>query len=88
MIFAVNDALEKKLLEGGELKAQLEAELQDKLKKMEKEFENSVVKAAGKHCCKTRNRFRSLKHVQLCGIQNIGLLDTLTHLDMLFVNWY
>lgn len=51
--FAVNDALEKKLLEGGALKAQLEAELQDKLKKMEKEFENSIVKAAGKHCCKS-----------------------------------
>ncbi|CAF91296.1 unnamed protein product, partial [Tetraodon nigroviridis] len=47
----VNDALEKKLLEGRELKAQLEAELQEKLKKMEKEFENSIVKAAGKHCC-------------------------------------
>lgn len=54
--FIVNDALEKKLLEGGELKAQLEAELQDKLKKMEKEFENSVVKAAGERCCKTRDQ--------------------------------
>lgn len=70
--FAVNDALEKKLLEGGELKAQLEAELQDKLKKMEKEFENSIVKAAGKHCCKTKNHLHFAKHVQLYGIQNMS----------------
>lgn len=62
MIFAVNDALEKKLLEGGALKAQLEAELQDKLKKMEKEFENSIVKAAGKHCCKSGNHIFSCCH--------------------------
>lgn len=42
------------MLESKELKAQLEAEFQEKLKKMEKELENSIVKAAGKHCCKTR----------------------------------
>ncbi|XP_056913604.1 nucleoprotein TPR isoform X5 [Takifugu flavidus] len=46
-----NDALEKKVLESKDLKAQFEAELQERLKKMEKELENSIVKAAGKHCC-------------------------------------
>lgn len=35
-----------------ELKARLEAELTEKIKKLEKELENATVKAAGKHCCK------------------------------------
>lgn len=76
--FAVNDALEKKLLEGGELKAQLEAELQDKLKKMEKEFENSIVKAAGNHCCKTRNHlsFALCKACTVIWDTKYGLLYT------------
>nr|XP_020480735.1 nucleoprotein TPR-like [Monopterus albus] len=46
-----NKALEKKVSEGEQLKTQLEAELGEKIKKMEKELENSTVKAAGKHCC-------------------------------------
>lgn len=55
MIFTANEALEKKVLESKDLKAQFEAELQERLKKMEKELENSIVNAAGKHCCKTMN---------------------------------
>lgn len=43
------------MLESKDLKAQFEAELQERLKKMEKELENSLVKATGKHCCKTMN---------------------------------
>ncbi|XP_074544263.1 nucleoprotein TPR-like isoform X2 [Halichoeres trimaculatus] len=46
-----NKDLEKKVLEGEELKSRLEAELREKIKKMEKELENATVKAAGKHCC-------------------------------------
>lgn len=38
--------------EGEELKIRLEAELREKIKKMEKELENATTKAAGKHCCK------------------------------------
>lgn len=55
MIFAVsiaNKTLEKKVSEGEEIKTRLEAELREKIKKMEKELENATVKAAGKHCCK------------------------------------
>lgn len=51
-VFAANKALEKKVSEGEELKTRLEAELREKIKKMEKELENVTVKAAGKHCCK------------------------------------
>lgn len=51
-IFAANKALEKKVSEGEELKTRLEAELREKVKKMEKELENATMKAAGKHCCK------------------------------------
>ncbi|XP_041658581.1 nucleoprotein TPR-like isoform X2 [Cheilinus undulatus] len=46
-----NKALEKKVSEGEELKKQLEAELREKIKKLEKELENTTMKAAGKHCC-------------------------------------
>ncbi|XP_072297010.1 nucleoprotein TPR isoform X2 [Eucyclogobius newberryi] len=46
-----NIALKKKVSETEEQKTQLEAELREKLKKMEKELENVSVKAAGKHCC-------------------------------------
>ncbi|XP_063742334.1 nucleoprotein TPR-like isoform X2 [Eleginops maclovinus] len=46
-----NKALEKKVSEGEEVKTRLEAELREKLKKMEKELENATMKAAGKHCC-------------------------------------
>ncbi|XP_034744113.1 nucleoprotein TPR-like isoform X2 [Etheostoma cragini] len=46
-----NKALEKKVSEGEELKQRLEAELREKIKKMEKELENATMKAAGKHCC-------------------------------------
>uniref|UniRef100_A0A3Q3IR59 Nucleoprotein TPR n=1 Tax=Monopterus albus TaxID=43700 RepID=A0A3Q3IR59_MONAL len=46
-VFAANKALEKKVSEGEQLKTQLEAELGEKIKKMEKELENSTVKAAG-----------------------------------------
>uniref|UniRef100_A0A3Q3G582 Translocated promoter region a, nuclear basket protein n=1 Tax=Labrus bergylta TaxID=56723 RepID=A0A3Q3G582_9LABR len=44
-------ALEKKVSEGEELKVRLEAELREKIKKMEKELENSMMKAASKQCC-------------------------------------
>lgn len=40
-----------------ELKTQLEAELKEKIKKMEKELENATMKAAGKHCCKNIHTF-------------------------------
>ncbi|XP_028328136.1 nucleoprotein TPR-like [Gouania willdenowi] len=46
-----NKTLEKKVSEGEELKRRLEAELREKIKKMEKELENATVKAAGIHCC-------------------------------------
>lgn len=52
IMFTANMALEKKVSEGEELKSRLEAELLEKMKKMEKEIENATVKAAGKHCCK------------------------------------
>uniref|UniRef100_A0A3Q3LWT1 Translocated promoter region a, nuclear basket protein n=1 Tax=Mastacembelus armatus TaxID=205130 RepID=A0A3Q3LWT1_9TELE len=42
-----NKVLEKKVSEGEELKAQLEAELSEKIKKMDKELENATRKAAG-----------------------------------------
>uniref|UniRef100_A0A3Q4C0N2 Uncharacterized protein n=1 Tax=Mola mola TaxID=94237 RepID=A0A3Q4C0N2_MOLML len=42
-----NKALERKVSEGETLKTQLEAELREKIKKMEKELENATVKAAG-----------------------------------------
>lgn len=51
-VFAANKALEKKVSEGEELKNRLEAELREKLKKMEKELENATTKAAGKRCCR------------------------------------
>uniref|UniRef100_UPI0037E77C1F nucleoprotein TPR isoform X2 n=1 Tax=Semicossyphus pulcher TaxID=241346 RepID=UPI0037E77C1F len=46
-----NKGLEKKVSEGEELKTRLEAELKEKIKKMEKELENATMKAAGKQCC-------------------------------------
>ncbi|XP_060899830.1 nucleoprotein TPR-like [Labrus mixtus] len=46
-----NKALEKKVSEGEELKVRLEAELREKIKKMEKELENSTMKAASKQGC-------------------------------------
>ncbi|XP_056276506.1 nucleoprotein TPR-like isoform X2 [Pseudoliparis swirei] len=46
-----NKTLEKKLSDGAELKTRLEAELQEKIVKMETELENSMLKASGKHCC-------------------------------------
>ncbi|KAM3865905.1 nucleoprotein TPR-like [Diretmus argenteus] len=46
-----NKVLERKVSEGEELKARLEAELREKLKKMEKELENATMKAADTHCC-------------------------------------
>lgn len=51
-VFTANKTLDKKVSDGEELKMQLEAELREKLKKMEKELENATTKAAGKHCCK------------------------------------
>lgn len=51
-VFAANKALERKVSEGETLKTQLEAELREKIKKMEKELENATVKAAGKQYCK------------------------------------
>ncbi|XP_075935829.1 nucleoprotein TPR-like isoform X4 [Anarhichas minor] len=46
-----NKTLEKKASDGAELKTRLEAELREKIKKMEQELENATVKASGKHCC-------------------------------------
>ncbi|KAM4623655.1 nucleoprotein TPR-like [Polymixia lowei] len=46
-----NKVLERKVSEGEELKVRLEAELREKIKKMEKELENATMKAADKHCC-------------------------------------
>ncbi|KAM9322514.1 nucleoprotein TPR-like [Pholidichthys leucotaenia] len=43
--------LEKKVSDSELLKAKLEAELSEKIKKMEKELENATLKASGKHCC-------------------------------------
>ncbi|XP_061747344.1 nucleoprotein TPR-like isoform X1 [Nerophis ophidion] len=42
---------EKKASAAEEAKSQLEAELQEKIKKMEKELENSSIKASSKLCC-------------------------------------
>ncbi|CAL8346974.1 unnamed protein product [Merluccius merluccius] len=47
----VNNTLQKKVLEGEELKTHLQAELKEKMKKMEKEVENASMKAASKQCC-------------------------------------
>ncbi len=54
--------------EGEELKTRLEAELREKIKKMEKELENATVKAAGKHCCKNTHTgyFRCVFIVLMC----------------------
>lgn len=67
-VFAANKTLEKKVLEGEELKTQLEAELREKIKKMEKELENATMKTAGKHCCKNTHRryFISNSYTFLC----------------------
>ncbi|KAM9845249.1 nucleoprotein TPR-like [Aulostomus maculatus] len=46
-----NKTLEEKVSTGEQQKKQLEAELREKIKKMEKELENATVKAAGKRCC-------------------------------------
>ncbi|XP_030220137.1 nucleoprotein TPR isoform X4 [Gadus morhua] len=46
-----NNALQKKLSEGEELRTRLQAELKEKMKKMEKEVENASMKAASKQCC-------------------------------------
>ncbi|XP_029930034.1 nucleoprotein TPR-like isoform X3 [Myripristis murdjan] len=46
-----NKVLESKVSEGEALKTKLEAELREKIKKMEKELENASMKAADKHCC-------------------------------------
>ncbi|XP_034039643.1 LOW QUALITY PROTEIN: nucleoprotein TPR [Thalassophryne amazonica] len=46
-----NKMIEKKMSESEEGRTQLEADLREKIKKMEKELENATVKAAGKHCC-------------------------------------
>lgn len=47
-----NSSLQKKVSEGEAVKVRLEAELREKIKKMEKELENAATKAAGKICCK------------------------------------
>lgn len=67
-VFAANKTLEKKVLEAEELKTQFEAELREKIKKMEKELENATMKAAGKHCCKNTHRiyFISNSYTFLC----------------------
>ena len=63
VVFAANKTLEKKVSEGAELKTRLEAELKEKIKKMEKELENVTMKASGKHCCKSSlTLFLSLTH--------------------------
>ncbi|CAL8368983.1 unnamed protein product [Boreogadus saida] len=46
-----NNALQKTLSEGEELRTCLQAELKEKMKKMEKEVENASMKAASKQCC-------------------------------------
>lgn len=60
--------LEKKVSDADEQKAHLEAELQEKIKKMEKDLENSVTKASGKYCCKKRAPlyFRPLMDIFVC----------------------
>ncbi|XP_007565176.1 nucleoprotein TPR isoform X1 [Poecilia formosa] len=46
-----NKGLEKKVSDAEEQKVRVEAELREKIKKMEKELENATTKAAGKNCC-------------------------------------
>ncbi|XP_027875639.1 nucleoprotein TPR-like [Xiphophorus couchianus] len=46
-----NKGLEKKVSDAEEQKVRVEAELREKIKKMEKELENATMKAAGKNCC-------------------------------------
>lgn len=65
VVFAATKILEKKVSEGEELKKQLDAELREKIKKMEKELENSTVKAAGKHCCKNTDILYLTFHTQV-----------------------
>jgi molecular chaperone GrpE (heat shock protein) len=50
-IAIANNALQKKLSEGEELRTRLQAELKEKMKNMEKEVENASMKAASKQCC-------------------------------------
>lgn len=79
-VFAANKTLEKKVLEGEELKTQLEAEFREKIKKMEKELENATMKTAGKHCCKSTHRryFISNSYTFLCVcITNFYVCDLL-----------
>uniref|UniRef100_A0A3B3VZB4 Translocated promoter region, nuclear basket protein n=1 Tax=Poecilia latipinna TaxID=48699 RepID=A0A3B3VZB4_9TELE len=45
-----NKGLEKKVSDAEEQKVRVEAELREKIKKMEKELENATTKAAGKNC--------------------------------------
>uniref|UniRef100_A0A3B4UI63 Translocated promoter region, nuclear basket protein n=1 Tax=Seriola dumerili TaxID=41447 RepID=A0A3B4UI63_SERDU len=59
-----NNVLEKKVSEGEQLKMRLEAELSEKIKKMEKELENATTKAAGKHCCKDTHACARTKQLQ------------------------
>uniref|UniRef100_A0A665W843 Translocated promoter region a, nuclear basket protein n=1 Tax=Echeneis naucrates TaxID=173247 RepID=A0A665W843_ECHNA len=47
VVLAANKVLEKKVSEAEELKLKLEAEVKEKIKKMEKELENATMKAAG-----------------------------------------
>lgn len=49
--FSANKGLEKKVSDAEEQKVRVEAELREKIKKMEKELENATMKAAGKNCC-------------------------------------
>ncbi|XP_057713780.1 nucleoprotein TPR-like isoform X1 [Corythoichthys intestinalis] len=46
-----NKMLEKKVSDAEEQKTRSEVELNDKIKKMEKELENASLKASGKYCC-------------------------------------
>ncbi|KAM4728904.1 nucleoprotein TPR-like isoform 2-T2 [Anableps anableps] len=46
-----NKGLEKKVSDAEDQKIRLEAELREKINKMEKELENATMKAASKHCC-------------------------------------
>lgn len=66
IVFAANKTLEKKLSEEEELKMRLEADLREKVKKMEKELENATTKAAGKHCCKNTQTHIIQCHKKVC----------------------
>ncbi|KAM8851015.1 nucleoprotein TPR-like [Spinachia spinachia] len=46
-----NKTLEKKASDIAELNTRLEAELTEKIKKMEKDLKTATLKASGKHCC-------------------------------------